>query len=97
MDGYKMLADSYRVLEAKETNPEQKADLQKEIKVLDFLGECEQGDINRIFSSGAFNDIVKAYCRKAMSNCEIDEKKIHEVELELKDLFDMYNVSDILG
>lgn len=41
-----------------------------------------------MFDSGAFSDILKAYCKKAMQNCKIDDDTIDRVMREIKWLLD---------
>ena len=41
-----------------------------------------------MFDSGAFSDILKAYCKKAMQNCKIDDDTIDRVMSEIKWLLD---------
>ena len=71
MNGYKLMADSYRKaaeeFKVNATEAEQKA------RVYDFLATCSDQDINTLFDSGAFNEITKNYTRLAMQKAEIGE------------------------
>lgn len=70
MNGYKMSADSYRIL--KKRDP--KADVDSNIKVLDFLATCTQEDIYNLFNSTAFNNICMGYVKMALNDfLEFDE------------------------
>ena len=62
MNGYTMLAESYKKLlqEGKVTEEEAK----KNIKVMEFLAECSEEEINIMFDSAAFNEIMKEYVRR---------------------------------
>lgn len=70
MNGYKMSADSYRIL--KKRDP--KADVDSNIKVLDFLATCTQEDIYNLFNSSAFNYICLGYVEMALNDFkELDD------------------------
>lgn len=61
MNGYKVIADAHR-----KAGQERKADL------FDFLGNCTDDDICTLFDSTAFNEIAKAYVRRALSELQDD-------------------------
>ena len=70
MNGYKTSADSYRIL--KKRDP--KADVDSNIKVLDFLATCTQEDIYNLFNSSAFNYICLGYVEMALNDFkELDD------------------------
>ena len=69
MNGYKMSADSYRIL--KKRDP--KADVDSNIKVLDFLATCTQEDIYNLFNSSAFNNICLGYVEMALNDFKLDD------------------------
>ena len=95
MQGYKLMADSYRkIIELRPEDPN-RGDFEKDVKMYDFLGECTEEDIYRLYNSGAFNDITKGYCRKAMKESGIDDKKIAEVMEHLRWLHDTIAAQDI--
>lgn len=52
-----------------------------------FLAKQTQDGINELFNSGAFNQICKGYCEKAMGNCQLDKDTIDQVMRELEFLF----------
>lgn len=66
MNGYKMSADSYRIL--KKRDP--KIDVDSNIKTLDFLATCTKEDIYNLFNSGAFNYICMGYVEMALNDFE---------------------------
>lgn len=71
MNGYKMSADSYRIL--KKRDP--KIDVDSNIKTLDFLATCTEEDIYNLFNSTAFNNICMGYVKVALNDFkEIDEE-----------------------
>lgn len=86
MNGFKMLADSYRHLveQGKLTEEEVKTDL----KVLDFIADCTQDEIYRLIDTSAFNDIIKSFCRTALKNAKVTEEMENAVMNELRCLFD---------
>lgn len=66
MNGFSMLADSYR--RAAEEGKVTKEYADKECKVLDFLATCDDDDIYHLFDSSAFNEIMMSYIRRAVKN-----------------------------
>ena len=74
MNGYKMTADAYRVF--KKRDPE--ADVNSNIKTLDFLATCTKEDIYNLFNSSAFNNICMGYVEMALND-------FNELDEELKD------------
>lgn len=96
LNGYTMLADSYKkMLETAEPS-DNKIDIYEHIKVLEFLGTCNDSEINKLFDSSALNDIVKGYCKKAMQNKGVDDEIINDVIRELGCLFSEKTAKDIL-
>ena len=55
---FKMVADTYRRLVRKGELTEEQA--KKDIRIYDFLAECDQEDLYKLIDSSAFNDIIKA-------------------------------------
>ena len=55
MNGYEMMAESYRQLVKHGEIDKETAD--KEIRIYDFLATCDTEDICRMVDSSAFNDI----------------------------------------
>ena len=91
MNGYEMMADSYRQMVKqgridKETVDKETAD--KEIRIYDFLSTCDTEDICRMVDSSAFNDIIKAFVEMAVKNADIDEDAGKKVVGQLCYLFD---------
>lgn len=93
MNGYKAIAEQYKELLKQEKIDEQTAN--KEIRVYDFLAECEQADFYRMVDSGAFNDVVKAYVGKALQGAKVDKETTDRVLEELKWLFDTKQAREI--
>ena len=66
MNGYKMTADAYRTLRG--NNKVDQADVESNIKVLDFLSTCTEEDIYNLFNSTAFNNICMGYVKIALND-----------------------------
>lgn len=72
MNGYKMTADSYRALRG--NSKLDQAEVESNIKVLDFLATCTQEDIYNLFNSTAFNNICMGYVKVALNDFkELDD------------------------
>lgn len=73
MNGYKMTADGYRKLLG--NSKLDQADIESNIKTLDFLATCTKEDIYNLFNSTAFNNICMGYVKTALNDFkEIDEE-----------------------
>jgi hypothetical protein len=81
MNGYKLMAASYRqYLEQHPEEPDEiKQQLLAEIKVNELLAGLSEQEIMMIFDSGAYNEVIKSYCRKAMEMANIAPDKLSEV------------------
>lgn len=79
MNGFKVMADSYRKLASAGEITQEQAD--KECRIFDFLATCDDDDICRLFDSSAFNDIAKAYLKVAVAELT-DEGTINEEQAE---------------
>ena len=99
MNGYKVLADSYR--KAAEQGKVEKAQAEKHARVLDFLATCDDEDINALFDSSAFNEISKSYMRRAVTELieekVIDEEQGQAVKNRFSLLFDEMTAKEILA
>ena len=62
MNGFKIIADSYRKLI--KTNQIDKEDAKSYIKVYDFLSTCSDKEKEILFTSSAFNDMIKELINK---------------------------------
>lgn len=96
MDGYKLLADSYKksLEQHPEFDEEQKASMERQIRNLERLIGTDDKDRDELFNSGAFNDICKGYFRTAMKNCKLDDKTISAVIEEFKWLLDTMSAGE---
>lgn len=94
MNGYEMMADSYRQLVKQGKIDKEIAD--REIRVYDFLATCDSDDLCRMVDSSAFNDIIRAYVEMAVKNADIDEDSRNKVVGQLRWLFDEKMAKEVL-
>lgn len=94
MNGYEMMADSYRQLVKQGKIDKETAD--KEIRIYDFLATCDSDDLCRMVDSSAFNDIIRAYLKMAVQSADIDEDAREKVVGQLRWLFDEKTAKEVL-
>ena len=94
MNGYEMMADSYRQLVKQGKIDKETAD--REIRVYDFLATCDSDDLCRMVDSSAFNDIIRAYLKMAVQSADIDEDAREKVVGQLRWLFDEKTTKEVL-
>lgn len=94
MNGYEMMADSYRQLMKQGKIDKETAD--REIRVYDFLATCDSDDLCRMVDSSAFNDIIRAYLKMAVQSADIDEDAKEKVVGQLRWLFDEKTAKQVL-
>ena len=94
MNGYEMMADSYRQLVKQGKIDKETAD--GEIRVYDFLATCDSDDLCRMVDSSAFNDIIRAFVEMAVKNADIDEDSRNKVVGQLRWLFDEKMAKEVL-
>lgn len=94
MNGYEMMADSYRQLVKQGKIDNETAD--REIRVYDFLATCDSDDLCRMVDSSAFNDIIRAYLKMAVQSADIDEDSRNKVVGQLRWLFDEKTAKQVL-
>lgn len=94
MNGYEMMADSYRQLVKQGKIDKETAD--REIRVYDFLATCDSDDLCRMVDSSAFNDIIRAYLKMAVQSADIDEDAREKAVGQLRWLFDEKMAKEVL-
>lgn len=94
MNGYSMMAESYRHL--MEQGKISKAVAEKEIRIYDFLATCDTDDFCRMVDSSAFNDIIRAFLKMAVENSEIGDKEKEKVIGQLRWIFDEKSAKEVL-
>lgn len=87
MNGYKMTADAYRTL--KGNSKVDQADVESNIKTLDFLATCTKEDIYNLFNSSAFNYICLGYVEMALNDFkELDDDMKDRISNHVRSMFD---------
>ena len=98
MNGFKLMADSYR--KAAEEGKIDKEQADKEIRIFDFLATCDEDDFCKLFDSSAFNEIAKSYMRLAVRELVeeevIDEDQGRAVRNRFSLLFDEKKASEVI-
>ena len=95
MNGYKMIADDYKKMI--EDGLVEKEEVEKEIRIYEFLATCDIDDFCIMVDSSAFNDIIRAFLRLALNNVNIDEK-VREIAFnELRWAFDEKTAREVLN
>lgn len=96
MNGYKMTVESYeKILESDRTDID-KDYIKAQIKSLEPFAERTEEERIKMFDSGAFNEVLKSYCKVAMQNCGFEYEEISKVLGEISWLLDTVNANDIL-
>lgn len=94
MNGYEIMADSYRTL-VKQGKLTQE-DAQKDIDIFEFFSKCDEKDFCRMVDTTAFNSIIKAFCQKAMEEANVGKKTADRVMDELRYIMDTHTASEVM-
>lgn len=95
MNGYTIMADSYRKLMNEGKIDKETAE--KEIRIYEFLATCDIDDFCRMVDSSAFNDIIRAFLKMAVDNADIDKKSKEKVVGQLRWIFDEKSAKEVLN
>lgn len=95
MNGYTIMAESYRKLMNEGKIDKETAD--KEIRIYEFLATCDIDDFCRMVDSSAFNDIIRAFLKMAVDNADIDKKSKEKVVGQLRWIFDEKSAKEVLA
>ena len=95
MNGFKLQADAIRKVVERDDDCDKEAMLSK-AKVYDILSELTQDQIYELYNSSAFNDVTKAYAKRAMETVGLDEEQISDVLQEIKYLHDTVSAGEII-
>lgn len=88
MNGYSLLAASYRKYAETEPDEVERGQILRKVKALDFLAETDRETHLELFNSGAFNDVVKGFCEMALNNAGVDPDQRADVLTELRGALD---------
>lgn len=94
MNGYTLMADSYKKL--MNDGKIEKEFAEKEIRIYEFLATCDIDDFCRMVDSSAFNDIIRAFLKMAVTNAELDEKSCDKVLNQLRWIFSEKQAKEVL-
>lgn len=95
MNGFSIMADSYKLLVKQGKMTEEQA--RRSIEIYEFLATCKQDDFCKMVDSSAFNDIIRAFLKKAIKGAELDEMSEDKVMNELHYLFDDLSCKEVLN
>lgn len=96
MANYDLMIQSYEDILAKKPDMCDAETVKLSLDALKTLNNKTDDEICAIFNTGAFNDILKGYCKKAMENCKLDKEQIDAVMAEIKWLLDTCNARQML-
>lgn len=95
MNGFAIMANSYKSLVKRGKMTEEQA--KRSIEIYEFLATCNQDDFCKMVDSSAFNDIIRAFLKKAIKGAELDKKSNDRVMNELRYLFNDLSAKEILS
>ena len=73
------------------------ADIERKIKMMDIVKDCNEVELYTLFDLGTFNNIVFSYCLYAARNAEIEDEQIQRLLRELRYLFDTKRSGEIMA
>lgn len=96
MNRFQLDIESYKQMLENNSKDIDRDYIMSEIKALEPFAERTEEEIIKLFDSGAFNEVMTAYCKKAMLNCKVDDETIDKVMGEIKWLLDTEKASQII-
>ena len=87
MRDYHDTVETYKLILKKNEKTRTKEQIEKEIKTLELMRDLDREEQLMMFDTGEYNNVVNAYCRKAMGMHEMDKKGIDAVLSSLDWLF----------
>ena len=87
MNGYAMMADSYRKLLATDSNADREF-MERRITALEIMANTDRSTQYELFNSSAFNDIVRGYILMALDNAEAGRETSNAVLQEFNALLE---------
>ena len=94
MNGYTMLAESYKKL--MNEGKVEKEVAEKHIRIYEFLATCDIDDLCCMVDSTAFNDIIRAFLKKAVKDADIGHHEYEAVMDSLHYIFDEKTAKEVL-
>lgn len=94
MNGFKVIADSYRKMMNEGKIDQETAE--KEIRIYNFLATCDQDDFCSMVDSSAFNDIIQAFLKMAVINAELEEEQQDRVLNQLRYIFSEKSAKEVI-
>lgn len=94
MNGYALMAESYRTMAERGTLTKTEAGRYAEL--YEFLAGCTIDDFCKMADSAAFNEIICAYLKKAVRNANLGKDIENKVRGELRYLFNEKTARDVL-
>lgn len=85
MNGYELMAESYRTAAGNGQIPTDEAE--QKARIYDLLASLDTEDLFTMVDSTAFNDIIRAYCRLALKQAGIDDETSDSVMSEFRFIF----------
>lgn len=96
MNGFEMMANTYRDLLEQHPNVSQnaKAFITCKIKALDIMANCSDNERLALFDTSAFNDVVIGYVKLALDNSGIEDEQRKAIVNEVSYLFDVTTANE---
>lgn len=96
MNGYEFTIAAYKQVLESDREDIDRDYIKAKIKSLEPFAERTEEERVKMFDSGAFNDVLKAYCKVAMNNCKFKKEDIIDVIAEINFLLDTVSANEII-